>query len=438
MFTDPLFLFVAFIAVLLVGLAKGGFSGIGMAATPLLALAVPPLQALAILLPILLVQDVVSIWWYRRDWDGWNLKVMLPGAMFGVGLAWAVGSVVPDNVVRLIIGVIGVTFVLNSWFGKVPPPGRPSAASGVFWGAGAGFTSTIASAGMPPFSIHVLPQRMEKMRLVGTVTMFFAAVNLMRVVPYFALGHLTRDNLMISLALLPLAIAANFLGFWLVLRISTELFYRIAYALMFLISAAIFAQGVTGLLRGSSYTGRMRRTAPRPAARPCGGTPAQAFDLQGHRGARGLAPENTLEGFALALSIGVTTLELDLAMTRDDVLVVSHDRRLNPDHTRGPDGKFLDRRRPADPHAHARRAAALRRRPAQAGQRLCGGLSGAAAGRRRAHPDARGAVRSGARAGADHVRFNIETKITPTSGAETPDPDSVRRRRSRRRSARRA
>jgi len=249
-FTDPLFLFVAFFAVLLVGLAKGGFSGIGMAATPLLALAVPPLQALAILLPILMAQDVVSIWWYRRDWDGWNLKVMLPGAVLGVGLAWAVGSVVPDNVVRLIIGVIGVTFVLNSWFGKVPPPGRPSAASGVFWGAGAGFTSTIASAGMPPFSIHVLPQRMEKMRLVGTITMFFAAVNLMRVVPYFALGHLTRDNLMISLALLPLAIAANFLGFWLVLRISTELFYRISYALIFLISAAIFAQGVTGLLRG--------------------------------------------------------------------------------------------------------------------------------------------------------------------------------------------
>ena len=63
MFTDPLFLFVAFFAVLLVGLAKGGFSGIGMAATPLLALAVPPLQALAILLPILMAQDVVSIWW---------------------------------------------------------------------------------------------------------------------------------------------------------------------------------------------------------------------------------------------------------------------------------------------------------------------------------------------------------------------------------------
>ena len=73
----------------------------------------------------------------------------------------------------------------------------------------------------------------------------------MRVAPYFALGHLNRDSLMISAALLPLAIATNFLGFWLVLRISTEWFYRISYALIFLVSAAIMAQGVAGLWRGS-------------------------------------------------------------------------------------------------------------------------------------------------------------------------------------------
>jgi uncharacterized membrane protein YfcA len=236
--------------VLLVGLAKGGFSGIGMAATPLLALTMPPLQALAILLPILLMQDAISVWWCRHDWDGWNVKVMLPGAVIGVGLAWALASVVPDNAVRLLIGVIGVGFVLNVWFGRMPPPRRPSALSGVFWGAGAGFTSAIASAGMPPFSVHVLPQRMDKMRLVGTVTMFFAAVNLLRVVPYFALGELNRHNLMISLALMPLAVASNFLGFWLVQRIPTGPFYRITYALMFAISAALLVQGVTGLLRG--------------------------------------------------------------------------------------------------------------------------------------------------------------------------------------------
>jgi uncharacterized membrane protein YfcA len=247
--SDPLFLLTAVLAVLLVGLAKGGFSGIGMAATPLLALTMPPLQALAILLPILMMQDVISVWWYRHDWDGWNVKVMLPGAVIGVGLAWALAAVVPDNVVRLLIGVIGVVFILNVWFGRMPPPRRPSALSGVFWGAGAGFTSAIASAGMPPFSVHILPQRMDKMRLVGTVTMFFAAVNLLRVVPYFALGELNRHSLLISLALMPLAIASNFLGFWLVQRIPTGPFYRITYALMFAISAVLLVQGAVGLLR---------------------------------------------------------------------------------------------------------------------------------------------------------------------------------------------
>ncbi len=250
MFNDPLFVATAVAAVLLIGLAKGGFSGIGMAATPLLALTMPPLQAVAILLPILMMQDVVSVWWYRHDWDRWNVKVMLPGAVIGVGLAWALASVVPDDVVRLIIGVIGVVFVLNVWFGKVPPPRRPSAASGVFWGAGAGFTSAIASAGMPPFSVHVLPQHMDKLRLVGTATMFFAVVNLMRVVPYFALGQLNRANFLVSIVLMPFAIATNFLGFWLVQHIPTGPFYRISYALMFVISAALLVQGAVGLWHG--------------------------------------------------------------------------------------------------------------------------------------------------------------------------------------------
>ena len=248
-FSDPVFLASAFVAVVLLGLAKGGFSGIGMAATPLLALTMPPLQALAIMLPILLMQDVISVWWYRHDWDAWNVKVMLPGAVVGTALAWVLASIVSDNFVRVLIGVIGVLFVLNVWFGKMPPPRPPSALMGVICGAGAAFTSTIASAGMPPFAIHILPQRMDKMRLVGTVTVFFAAVNVLRLAPYYGLGGLTRHSLMVSLALAPLAIATNFLGFWLVNRIPTGPFYRITYALMFLISSALLAQGVAGLLR---------------------------------------------------------------------------------------------------------------------------------------------------------------------------------------------
>jgi glycerophosphoryl diester phosphodiesterase len=75
--------------------------------------------------------------------------------------------------------------------------------------------------------------------------------------------------------------------------------------------------------------------------------PAASFDLQGHRGARGLRPENTLAGFAYALGLGVTTLELDCGVTKDGVAVVSHDRVLNPEHTRDAAGKFLELPGPA-------------------------------------------------------------------------------------------
>jgi glycerophosphoryl diester phosphodiesterase len=101
----------------------------------------------------------------------------------------------------------------------------------------------------------------------------------------------------------------------------------------------------TGHQRNAGYRGDgFSRTARMLAAAALALAPlfACAFDLQGHRGARGLAPENTLPAFAAALSLGVSTLELDTAITRDGVVVVSHDARLNPDITRGPDGRWLN------------------------------------------------------------------------------------------------
>src|SRR6058998_2578344 len=82
------------------------------------------------------------------------------------------------------------------------------------------------------------------------------------------------------------------------------------------------------------------------AAAPTAAVPA-AFDLQGHRGARGLAPENTLAAFSRALGLGVTTLELDTGVTRDGAVVVSHDERLNPDFTRDAAGRWIDAPGPA-------------------------------------------------------------------------------------------
>jgi uncharacterized protein len=249
--TDPLFYMLAVPAVICLGLSKGGFAGIGMVATPRLALVIPPLQAAAILLPIILCQDAMSVLIFRRQWSAWNLKVLLPGAVVGVGAAWLFAAHLSDAYIELTVGLIGISFALYSWFGRVPAEARrPGVPLGLFWGALAAFTSTIVQVGAPPYQAHILPQRLDKLTLVGTTIMFFAAVNVMKVAPYFALGQFNTRNFATSAVLLPLAVAANVLGIWLMHRTSVELFYKIAYLLMFFISIALIWQGASLLLKG--------------------------------------------------------------------------------------------------------------------------------------------------------------------------------------------
>ncbi|MBA3774959.1 MAG: glycerophosphodiester phosphodiesterase [Betaproteobacteria bacterium] len=154
--------------------------------------------------------------------------------------------------------------------------------------------------------------------------------------------------------------------------------------------------------------------------------PVFAFDLQGHRGARGLAPENTLAAFRLALDIGVTTLETDLAVTQDGVLVLAHDPYLNPDLVRGPDGRWLADR---GPPLHTLTLAELKRYDI--------GRLNPEANYAKQWPQQRAAdgerpatlvelfdliKRSG-----KPVRLNLETKLTPESGAATPNPPTFAR-----------
>ena len=152
-----------------------------------------------------------------------------------------------------------------------------------------------------------------------------------------------------------------------------------------------------------------------------------ALDLQGHRGARGLAPENTLPAFALALGIGVVTLELDIAITRDDVLVVSHDPALNPDITRGPDGKFLDARGPVIrelAYAELQRYDVGRLKPGTPYALRYPQQQAVDGTRIPRLTDLFALVR---KSGNDKVRFAIETKLTPFNAEETVAPDAFAR-----------
>ncbi len=148
--------------------------------------------------------------------------------------------------------------------------------------------------------------------------------------------------------------------------------------------------------------------------------PATAFDLEGHRGTRGLAPENTLAAFRKAIEIGVTTIETDMAVTKDGVIVISHEPFLNPDVVRDADGHWLTAKGPpihSLPLAELRRYDIGRLNPASAYARQFPEQRPSDGER---FPELAELFALG-KASAKPVRFNIETKITPTSGADTPD-----------------
>lgn len=177
---------------------------------------------------------------------------MLPSMCFGMVLAWLMAASLSAVHIRLAIGLIATLFVLRHWtarrFERWMP--KPSVATGVIFGALGGVTTMLANAGGPAWQIHLLPQKLEKLPYIGTVSILFAASNLVKIPGFLTLGFLTRDNLLVGLTLVPIALVANFLGIWTVRRVSTELFYRIAYVLMFIIAVELIRSSVVDLWWG--------------------------------------------------------------------------------------------------------------------------------------------------------------------------------------------
>jgi len=246
---DPAFMAVALIGVTLLGVSKGGFLGLGVMALPLMSLYVPPLQAAAIILPTALAQDAVTVWAYRHTWRAWNVKIMLPSMIVGMAVAWLLAAALSSAHIRLAIGLIAALFVLRHWLAArfedwMPQPG---VATGVLFGAIGGVTTMLANAGGPAWQIHLLPQKLDKLTYVGTIAMLFVASNLIKIPGFATLGFLTLENMLVGLALVPVAVLANYVGIWLVRRTPATLFFRIAYVLMFFIAVELIRSSVTEL-----------------------------------------------------------------------------------------------------------------------------------------------------------------------------------------------
>ena len=248
MLTDPWFYAAAIPAVILLGLGKGGLVGVGSLAVPLLALAISPVTAAAITLPILIVQDAVSVVAFRKAFDRRILTIMLPGAALGIGLGWLFAEEVSTAWVALALGVVSVVFALHRlWLergARIVAPSTAPSWVGVACGVVSGFTSQLAHAGAPPFQVYVLPRQLPRDIMVGTTAIFFAAVNWLKVPSYIALGQFTRSNLGVSLALIPLAVVSTQAGVWLVRRVDGAWVYRLVYALLFVLGAMLIVDGL--------------------------------------------------------------------------------------------------------------------------------------------------------------------------------------------------
>ncbi|WP_226779348.1 sulfite exporter TauE/SafE family protein [Oceaniglobus trochenteri] len=247
---DITFFAFAIPAVLFAGVSKGGFgSGAAFAAAPLLALILPPAQAIGLMLPLLMIMDVTALRAFWRRWNWPVARVMMIGAVPGVVLGAGLYSVANADVLRFLIGSVAIGFVAyqlaraRGWLrleGRRPFPG-----AGYFWGGMAGFTSFISHAGGPPAAVYLLTRGLDKTTYQATTVLVFTAINLYKSGFYFALGIFTADTLWAGVFLVPVAFGGVFLGVWLHKVVSEKFFFGITYVFLTITGAKLIFDALT-------------------------------------------------------------------------------------------------------------------------------------------------------------------------------------------------
>jgi len=243
------FMVIALLAAFFIGLSKGGFANFGMLAVPLMSLGMPTMRAASLTLPLFLLSDVVAVWIYRHSFSRRNLAILIPAGVAGCAAGWAGAAVISDAWMKTGIGLIGVVFCVFMWFKPEQTPARPAdVPRGVFWGFLAGLTSFVSHSGAPPYQVYTLPQKLSPVVFAGTTTLFFAAVNAAKVIPYMALGELNAASFNMVPWLLPAALLGVFSGWQAARKLSARLFFQIVQWALFAVSCKLIYDGVSSLV----------------------------------------------------------------------------------------------------------------------------------------------------------------------------------------------
>jgi len=245
-----MFFAVAIPAVIFAGISKGGFgSGVAFASSSILALILDPGQALALMLPILMVIDLATLRPYWKRWSWPDARLLMLGAVPGVALGALLYRATDEDLLRLLIGGISVGFVVwhvaqsRAWVrgfaNRLPPP------AGLFAGLVAGFTSFVSHAGGPPAAVYLLSQRLTKTEFQATTVLVFWVINIAKFVPYAYLGMFTLQTAWADLLLTPFAILGAWLGVRAHWMMSERLFFAIAYVLLTLTGSKLIWDALT-------------------------------------------------------------------------------------------------------------------------------------------------------------------------------------------------
>ncbi len=233
---DLSFYLITGLVLILIGLSKGGLGGAaGGIATPLMALVLPPQQAIGLLLPLLMITDVFAVAAHWRRWDMRMIWLLVPASLIGITLGTALIASISGDTLRIGLAIFVLLFVLYKLSEKRIQQSmtyQPRNWHGMVAGAVAGFTSTLAHTGGPPIAIYLLLQEMSPRAFVATTAFYFFLLNWLKVPYYLYAGILHVEQLLEMLWLLPLIPVGVLLGRWLSVRINKATFDRVILVLL--------------------------------------------------------------------------------------------------------------------------------------------------------------------------------------------------------------
>ena len=237
----PALIFAAF----LIGVSKGGIASLGTLAVPFLALFMNPVQAAALMVPILIITDAVAVWLYRHDYSGRNVAILVPATLLGILLATLAMPYVSEPMLLAFTGCVGLWVVARRWLGRMPEMRPATLPAGVFWGTIAGVTTFITHSGAPPMQAFLLPQRLPRLIFAGTIAITFAITNLAKIPSYASLGLFEGIDWSLLILLAAVGITGTIAGRWLTHRLTDHTYVRVIEMLLFMLSLTLLAKAAS-------------------------------------------------------------------------------------------------------------------------------------------------------------------------------------------------